>query len=274
MAAPPSSAAPTRRTWDVEEYAQRARDREKEERERAKENEERQRKGLKPLRRRVELPMATKELQARDKDLEISKNEGKTLMVDSVPGGRKGPGFYCETCNRTFKDSIAYLDHVNGRLRELLISVSCFQNCLTQYADQGIEPPSSMCYSPYPENPTTDLRKLGQTTQVSRSTLEQVRTRLEHWREEFAQQQAAGNPSGRGKREYDFETRLAEIAKQQQAEKELRRQKRKDERAAKKQMRAGGGGADGAEGGSSNGGVDAEAMAMMGFGSFGSSKKR
>lgn len=113
-----SSAVPQRREWDVEEFAHKAREKDREERERAHENEERLRKGLKPLRKKIELPKATQEMQARDKDLELSKNQGKTLMVDGVAGGRKGPGFHCETCSRSFKDSIAYLDHVNGRLRE------------------------------------------------------------------------------------------------------------------------------------------------------------
>lgn len=122
-AAGASGVGPNRRKWDVEEYTQKARDRDREEHERIQENEERQGKGQKPVkRRREELAKPTQDLQAREKDLELTKNEGKTLMVDSVPGGRKGPGFYCETCNRTFKDSIAYLDHVNGRLREFIIA--------------------------------------------------------------------------------------------------------------------------------------------------------
>ena len=114
----------------MEEYGEKARERDREERERAQENEERLRKGQKPLQRRRQeiLPKATEHLQAREKDLEIEKNEGKTLMVDGDQGGRRGPGFYCQTCNRTFKDSLAYLDHVNGRLREYCSAFLCFAN--------------------------------------------------------------------------------------------------------------------------------------------------
>lgn len=41
-------------------------------------------------------------------------------MVDAVGegAGRRGPGYYCELCKRTCKDSIGYLDHINGRMRE------------------------------------------------------------------------------------------------------------------------------------------------------------
>lgn len=111
---------PNRRKWDMEEYSEKARERDREDKERAQENEERMKKGQKPLQRRRQeiLPKATETLKAREKDLEIEKNQGKTLMVDGATGGRKGPGFHCEVCKRTFKDSLAYLDHVNGRLRE------------------------------------------------------------------------------------------------------------------------------------------------------------
>lgn len=114
-----SGVGPNRRKWDVEAYSEKARERDREEKERAQENEERLRKGQKPLqrRRREDLPNPTETLKARESDLEIAKNQGKTLMVDNQ-SGRKGPGFYCEVCSRTFKDSIGYLDHVNGRLRE------------------------------------------------------------------------------------------------------------------------------------------------------------
>lgn len=115
-----SGVGPNRRKWDMDEYGEKARQRDREDKERAQENEERVRKGQKPLtkKRQEILPKATETLKAREEDLEIEKNQGKTLMVDGAQGGRKGPGFHCQACNRTFKDSLAYLDHVNGRLRE------------------------------------------------------------------------------------------------------------------------------------------------------------
>lgn len=75
--------------------------------------------GLKPLpRRRYEdtLPAPTSDLQARAAPLDLDKNVGKTLIVEQV--GRRGPGYYCDVCRKTCKDSIGYLDHINGRSRE------------------------------------------------------------------------------------------------------------------------------------------------------------
>jgi len=62
-------------------------------------------------------------------------------MVVQNPGGRGPgqPGFHCEVCDRTYKDSVGYLDHINGRAH---------------------------------------LRALGQTTRLERSTLEQVRAKI------------------------------------------------------------------------------------------------
>ena len=57
-------------------------------------------------------------MKRREASLELDKNLGKTMVVQN-PGGRGPgqPGFYCEACNRTYKDTTAYLDHINGRSR-------------------------------------------------------------------------------------------------------------------------------------------------------------
>ncbi|KAF5393384.1 hypothetical protein D9757_000719 [Collybiopsis confluens] len=79
-------------------------------------------------------------MKHRENPLELDKNLNKTIVVQN-PGGRGPgqPGFYCETCNRTYKDTTAYLDHINSRAH---------------------------------------LRALGQSTRLERSTVEQVRARI------------------------------------------------------------------------------------------------
>jgi U4/U6.U5 tri-snRNP component SNU23 len=58
-------------------------------------------------------------MKQRDAPLELDRNLGKTMVV-SNPGGKGAgqPGFYCEACSRTYKDSVGYLDHINGRARK------------------------------------------------------------------------------------------------------------------------------------------------------------
>ncbi|KAH9847624.1 hypothetical protein C2E23DRAFT_889869 [Lenzites betulinus] len=135
-----------RKKWDKEEYAEKARKHDEEEKQRMKENEELQKQGKKPRRgRKDDLPKPTELMKRREGSLDLDKNLGKTIVVQSA--GTRGPGvpgFYCEPCNRTYKDSSGYLDHINGRAH---------------------------------------LRALGQTTRIERSTLEQVRARIAYLRE-------------------------------------------------------------------------------------------
>lgn len=58
-------------------------------------------------------------MKQRDYDLQLDKNLNKTMVVQNPTGRGPGqPGFFCEACNRTYKDTTAYLDHINGRQRE------------------------------------------------------------------------------------------------------------------------------------------------------------
>lgn len=132
-----SKAADTdfRKKWDKEEYAERAKKKDLEEKERMQENEERMKQGTqtsataprpltlslgkKPRKgKRDDLPKPTELMKQREGTLELDKNLNKTMVVQN-PGG-KGPGqpgFHCETCSRTYKDSVGYLDHINSRAR-------------------------------------------------------------------------------------------------------------------------------------------------------------
>ena len=109
-----------RKDYDEEKYRNKARDEEKKAREFAKENEERISKGLKPLSRAAyeskKGPKPTEKLQQREGPLELDKNVNRTVVVGQ--GTKQSqPGFYCEVCHRTFKDSASYLDHINSRAR-------------------------------------------------------------------------------------------------------------------------------------------------------------
>ncbi|KAF4567535.1 hypothetical protein EYR40_006537 [Pleurotus pulmonarius] len=138
-----SKAADTdfRKKWDKEEYAEKAKKKDQEERERMQENDERMKQGKRPRKgKKDDLPKPTELMKQRETPLELDKNLNKTMVVQN-PGGRGPgqPGFHCETCNRTYKDSTGYLDHINGRAH---------------------------------------LRALGQTTKIERSTVAQVRARI------------------------------------------------------------------------------------------------
>jgi U4/U6.U5 tri-snRNP component SNU23 len=82
-------------------------------------------------------------LQARDDlDSHLEVNVNKTTVVEGATASKQ-PGFYCDVCDVTLKDSSSYLDHVNGR---------------------------------------GHLRNLGLSTRVAKSTVEQVKERIQFWK--------------------------------------------------------------------------------------------
>lgn len=75
-------------------------------------------------------------MKRREGSLELEKNLNKTMVVQNSSGRGPGvPGFYCEACNRTYKDSAGYLDHINGRQR------TSFRVCLqsTLFVDPHLQ---------------------------------------------------------------------------------------------------------------------------------------
>ena len=164
----------------------------------------------------------------------------------------------CELCNRTLKDSLSYLDHVNGRMRE---SISVLVLTTANH---------------------TDLMRIGQTTTVARSTVAQVREKIRMLREQTASKVTAKN--------FDFNSRLAEVRSAQQSareqrkeEKKRKRQERREEEELSKLGIVGKKAANG-DGNKDDRAVERavakaqkeadDMSAMMGFGGFGGGKKR
>ncbi|GAA5875157.1 hypothetical protein JCM3774_001657 [Rhodotorula dairenensis] len=202
-----------RKTWDQKEYEDKARAKDQELAENAKAAEEAIQQGKRPPRKKEDLPKATEMMKAREEPLQLDKNLNKTIVIDaSVGSGQKQPGFYCDVCKRTCKDSARYLDHINGR---------------------------------------THLRRLGQTTKVAHSTLNDVRLKIAELR--------AASAASAEKKQYDFEQRIREIKlaeeKDREAAREAKRRKKEDDKKREEEARTEG--------------ADKDMMALMGFGTFG-----
>ncbi|KAJ3157558.1 hypothetical protein HDU86_003210 [Geranomyces michiganensis] len=118
-----SSAGDTnfRRKWDREEYAERAKTREKNPA-LAEKNDSRRRRGLAPQQDDSEEPAEKELLQARDTPIDLTSNLNKTQIVQAT-GGQQ-PGFYCAACDCTVKDSVNYLDHINGAKHQKNLGMS------------------------------------------------------------------------------------------------------------------------------------------------------
>ena len=98
----------------------------------------------------------------------------------------------------------------------------------------------------------SDLRRLGQTTRIARSTVEQVRARIAMLREKTKEAASA--------KAFDFDKRLEEIRQKEQVEREARKAEKKAAREAKLIEIV-------------QDDETAGMASMMGFGGFGSSKK-
>ena len=63
-------------------------------------------------------------LQHRSQELDLESRVGKYTVVNAnTPLAQRG-GFYCSVCDCLLKDSISYLDHVNGRKHQQALGMS------------------------------------------------------------------------------------------------------------------------------------------------------
>ncbi|KAJ2233310.1 U4/U6.U5 snRNP associated protein [Coemansia sp. RSA 485] len=220
-----------RRNWDTAAYEKKARDREEQLRI-EEEDEQRRRKGLKPLARQSTGVAAGKPrelLQARKQTVNLEGMVGKVQVVQASSAASGQPGFYCSVCDVTVKDSLTYLDHINGKNHQRMLN-------------RGMKVAS--------ETVDDVLAKLESLRRIHRQRLEQCSI------------------------EYDFH----EQVKRQELLKEEKKQRRKRAQAHKKsKQRQQGGDAEtssGVHNGGGRGGDDDDDMlAMMGFASFGASKR-
>lgn len=113
-----------RRTWDKEEYAKKAK-------ERAEMGENYDAEDTSSIKTKVSRkeeftkanesaagPMGSERafLKVREERVDLESKVGKTQVINQSELERgAGAGYFCETCNCLLKDSISYLDHINGK---------------------------------------------------------------------------------------------------------------------------------------------------------------
>jgi U4/U6.U5 tri-snRNP component SNU23 len=94
-----------RKTWDREEMAKKAKEREAKERDEAKDRYDAKAAG-KSYRRRASTPEDLKQTEARSERIDWSQMIGKQTLTSAAAGvGKrgKGAGAYCQACDLTFK---------------------------------------------------------------------------------------------------------------------------------------------------------------------------
>lgn len=174
-----------RKTWDREEYAAKAQAREQKIREEGKARYEAALAGKK-FARRNSTPEDTRDTEARQARLNVADQVGKTQLVPAGAGqGKrgKGAGFYCDACDLTFKDNLQFVEHLNSKQH---------------------------------------LVNTGESGEVQRATLEEVKERFEWLKRKRDDEKA--------KDAVDLSTRIEVAKEQEEREREEKRQKRNEKR--------------------------------------------
>jgi U4/U6.U5 tri-snRNP component SNU23 len=185
----------SRKNYNLDEYAAKAKEREAREREEAKARYEAKLAGKKYYK-----PLTGDEsfASARRTVLDLSAQVGKTQLVPAGAGVGKrgrGAGFYCEACDLTFKDNKQFVEHLNT-----------------------------------PQH----LANTGQKTEVKRATVEEVHTRIEmHWQRklDLEAERATSLHERLELREKEREKELEERRQKRKEDQERRREEK--EKAAK-----------------------------------------
>ncbi|KAL6062577.1 zinc finger, matrin-type 2 [Balamuthia mandrillaris] len=125
-------------------------------------------------------------LKARDYEVTLDSQLGKSVALNAATPLSQQGGYYCDVCDCVVKDSANFLDHINGKKH---------------------------------------LRALGYSMRTERSSLEQVRQRLQMGKRKKEEE----------RKKYDFEDRMERLRE----EEERRKQERKERKRRKKDGRNG-----------------------------------
>jgi len=103
-----------RRKWDREEYERLAEERKREEKERLE--EETDKKKGPPIKRDL--------LKTREYKVDLDSKLGKSIVINKNTPTWQSGGYYCNVCDCVVKDSINFLDHINGKKHQRNLGMS------------------------------------------------------------------------------------------------------------------------------------------------------
>lgn len=157
-----------RRKWDREEYERLAAERIKAEEE---DDEETGKKGP-PVKREL--------LKQREYKVDLDSKLGKSVVINKNTPTSQSGGYYCNVCDCVVKDSINFLDHINGKKHQ---------------------------------------RNLGMSMRIERSTLDQVKGRFQQNKKKMEEKKKEYDMSQRMQELAEEEERMKEYRREKRNEK-------------------------------------------------------
>lgn len=98
-----------RRKWDRKEYERKAQDRIKSKDDDGKLDD---------------VPISRELLKRRDYKVDLDSKLGKSVVISKTTPSSQSGGYYCNVCDCVVKDSINFLDHINGKKHQRNLGMS------------------------------------------------------------------------------------------------------------------------------------------------------
>lgn len=174
-----------RRKWDKDEFERIATERIKAE----FEEEERSKKKAPPVKREL--------LKQRDYKVDLDSKLGKSVVITKNTPTSQSGGYYCNVCDCVVKDSINFLDHINGKKHQ---------------------------------------RNLGMSMKIERSTLDQVKARFELNKRKLEEKKSEYELDTRLKEAAEEEARVKELRKEKRRDKKRKLMEPEDQEETSEQQ--------------------------------------